>query len=211
MTGLILVRHGETEWNTAEVFRGRIDIGLSETGRKQAGRLAGHLSSFEIEAIYSSPLQRAYQTAEAVAVPHNLAVTVAAGLMDCSFGEWQGQSRREVSQRYPDLFAEWLQNPHRVRPPGGETLDEVRQRAVALVDEVIVRHTGTVVLVSHRVVHKVLICALLGLDNARFWNVRLDTCGLTTFTREDDGRLVLVGHNDTCHLRPLGDARGADF
>ncbi len=210
MAEIVLVRHGETEWNVAEVFRGRIDVGLNETGQKQAGLLAGYLGLRPVVAVHSSPLKRAFQTAAAVAVPHNLAVEVAPGLIDCHFGEWQGQSRQEVSRRYPALFSRWLVSPHRVRPPGGETLGEVRQRAVAVVDAVIARHTGTVVLVSHRVVHKVLICALLGLDNAHFLNIRLDTCGLTTFTHED-GRFVLTGHNDTAPLRSLAEAPLGDF
>jgi len=78
------------------------------------------------------------------------------------------------------------------------------------VDEVVAKHEGTVVLVSHRVVNKVLICALLGLDNSHFWNIRQDTCGMTTFACEN-GRFILTKHNDTSHLRPLPQAQLSDF
>jgi broad specificity phosphatase PhoE len=210
MAELILVRHGETEWNIGEIFRGRIDIDLNDTGRKQAELLGKYLSKVKIEAIYSGPLKRALNTAQAIARYHNLEVQIAAGLNDLDFGQWQGLSRQEVSEKYQGLYAEWANHPERVTLPGGETLGQVRARAVKVVNEVIARHKGAVVLVSHRVVNKVLICALLGLDDSHFWNIRLDTCGVTTFTCEN-GQFVLNRHNDTSFLKPLKKARLADF
>ena len=79
-----------------------------------------------------------------------------------------------------------------------------------MVDEVIAKHDGTVVLVSHRVVNKVLICALLGLDNSHFWNIKQDTGGTTTFAYQK-GRFILTKHNDTSYLRPLQEAPLSDF
>jgi broad specificity phosphatase PhoE len=210
MTEIILVRHGETEWNVGEIFRGRIDIDLNETGRKQAELLGEYLSELKIEAIYSGPLKRALNTARAIARHHNLEVQNTNGLNDLDFGQWQGLSRQEVRDKYQEAYAEWLNHPERVRLPGGETLGEVRARAIKVVNEVITKHTGMVVLVSHRVVNKVLICALLGLDDSHFWNIRLDTCGLTTFNYES-GRFVLARHNDTSFLKPLKRGRLADF
>jgi broad specificity phosphatase PhoE len=149
-------------------------------------------------------------TAQAIARYHNLEVQIAAGLNDLDFGQWQGLSRQEVSEKYQGLYAEWANHPERVTLPGGETLGQVRARAVKVVDEVIARHKGAVVLVSHRVVNKVLICALLGLDDSHFWNIRLDTCGITTFICEN-GQFVLNRHNDTSFLKPLRKGRLADF
>ena len=80
----------------------------------------------------------------------------------------------------------------------------------AVVDEVVAKHRGRVILVSHRVVNKVLICALLGLDNSHFWNIRQDTCGTTTFAYQN-GRFILTSHNDTSYLRPLKRAELGDF
>jgi broad specificity phosphatase PhoE len=210
MTEIILVRHGETEWNVGEIFRGRIDIDLNETGRKQAELLGEYLSESKIEAVYSGPLKRALNTAQAIARYHHLEAQTAAGLNDLDFGQWQGLSLREVREKYKEAYAEWANHPERVKLPGGETLGDVRERAVKVVNEVIARHNGTVVLVSHRVVNKVLICALLGLDDSHFWNIRLDTCGLTTFTYEN-GRFVLARHNDASFLKPLKKERLADF
>jgi len=210
MTEIILVRHGETEWNVEEVFRGRIDIKLNETGLRQAGLLAEYLSGIKIDAVYSSPLRRALKTAEAIASPHKLEVKIAPGLIDCDFGKWQGLTLQEVKDRYKELYAEWIRNPHLIKMPDGESLNDVRERALAVVDEVMAKYEGTVVLVSHRVVNKVLICALLGLDNSHFWNIKQDTCGTTTFAYEN-GRFILTKHNDTSFLKPLKKATLRDF
>jgi len=210
MTEIILVRHGETEFNVGELFRGRIAIDLNETGKKEAELLGDYLSELKIEAIYSGPLKRAVNTAQAIARHHNLEVQTTEGLNDLDFGQWQGLSHQEAKEKYKEVYADWLNRPERVRLPGGETLGEVRQRAIKVVDEVTAKYKGTVVLVSHRVVNKVLICALLGLDDSHFWNIRLDTGGVTTFTYEN-GRFVLTRHNDTCFLKSLKKPRRPDF
>lgn len=210
MTEIILVRHGETNWNVKEVFRGRIDVALNETGMRQAELLAEHLSDFEIAAVYSSPLRRALKTAERIARYHKLDVQIADGLIDFDFGEWQGLPHQEVTTKYKELYAQWVEKPHQLRMPSGESLEDVTKRAISVVNEVTARYRGTVVLVSHRVVNKVLICALLGLDNSHFWNIKQDTCGMTTFTYED-GRFILTEHNNTSFLKPLEKAPLSDF
>ena len=210
MTEIILARHGETEWNVGEIFRGRIDVELNETGIRQAELLAEYLSEVKIEAVYSSPLKRALRTAEMIASRHKLDVETAPGLIDLDFGKWQGLSHHDVKDRYGELYTQWLKNPHWVKIPAGESLNDVRQRTICVVDEVIAKHKGTVVLVAHRVVNKVLICALLGLDNSHFWNIRQDTCGITTFTCENK-RFILTKHNNTSFLKPIQRAPLSDF
>ncbi len=210
MTEIILLRHGETEWNVAQVFRGRIDVELNETGVKQAELLAEYLKGLHIDAVYSSPLKRALNTAEKIARYHRLEVEIAAGLIDFDFGKWQGLHLQEVKDRYKKLYAQWVKNPHLVQMPNSENLSDVRERALAVVNEAVAKHKGTVVLVSHRVVNKVLICALLGLDNSHFWNIRQDTCGTTIFTYEKE-RFILTSHNDISYLRPLSQAELRDF
>jgi broad specificity phosphatase PhoE len=210
MTEIILARHGETEWNVQEVFRGRIDVELNQTGIKQAELLAEHLSHLKLDAVYSSPLRRAVKTAEIIARRHRLNVEIAPGLIDCDFGKWQGLHLQEVEDRYKELYDEWGNSPHLVKIPDGESLNDVRERALGVLDEVIAKHEGTAVLVSHRVVNKVLICALLGLDNSHFWNIRQDNCGTTTFTYENK-RFVLTEHNNTSYLKSAQKARLSDF
>ena len=207
MTEIILARHGETEWNVQQVFRGRIDIELNETGLKQAELLAEYLSGVKIDAVYSSPLRRALKTAEAIASPHKLEVKIAPGLIDFDFGKWHGLPQQEVKRRYRELYAEWVKNPHLIRMPEGESLSDVRERALTVVDEVVAKYEGTVALVSHRVVNKVLICALLGLDNSHFWNIKQDTGAITIFAYENN-RFILLGHNLTPYPR---EAQLSDF
>ncbi len=210
MTEIIIVRHGETEWNVAEIFRGRIDIELNETGIKQAKLLAEYLTNTKIDAIYSSPLKRALNTAKIIAGYHKHDVGIAPGLTDFNYGKWQGLSHQEVKDRYKELYTDWINHPDRVKMPAGESLDAVKKRAMAVVANVITRYEGTVVFVSHRVVNKVLICALLGLDNSHFWNIKQDTCGITAFTYEND-RFILTRHNDTSYLKSIHKAALSDF
>ncbi|MFC1870557.1 histidine phosphatase family protein [Chloroflexota bacterium] len=210
MTEIVLARHGETEWNVTEVFRGRIDVELNETGINQAELLARHLRHSKIEAVYSSPLKRALKTAEMLASYHQLDVVTTPNLVDFDYGNWQGLSHQEVQDKYQQLYAEWIKNPHRVKMPTGESLIQVRKRAMAVVSEVKAKYTGAVVLVSHRVVNKVLTCALLGLDNSHFWNIRQDNCGTTVFTYEN-GQFILVKHNDTSYLQLLRRTVLRDF
>jgi len=210
MTEIILVRHGETEWNVGEIFRGRADVELSENGIKQAELLAEFLGNEKIDAVYSSSMKRALNTAKVIAHHHNLDVEITSGLMEIDFGRWQGMSRQEVIERYPELYKEWTTRPDRVTLPGGESLNDVRERVTIFINEVVARYEGTVVLVAHRVVNKVLICTLLGLDNSHFWNIRQDTCGITSFSYEN-GRFILVRHNDTSYLKYLTKATLTDF
>ncbi len=210
MTEIIIIRHGETEWNVAEIFRGRMDIELNETGIKQAKLLAGYMSKMKINAIYSSPLKRALKTAEIVAEPHKLEVNIAPDLIDFDYGEWQGLSHQEVKDKHKELYATWVSHPEQVRIPAGESLDEVRKRAVKLINSIIAKYSGAVVLISHRVVNKVLICALLGLDDSHFWNIKQDVCGITTFTYENE-QFVLTKHNDISCLESISQASLSDF
>jgi broad specificity phosphatase PhoE len=210
MTELILARHGETSWNAEKVFRGRADVDLNEVGARQAELLAKYLSTWQLEAIYSSPLKRALDTATRVARYQTVTVRIAEGLVDFDYGRWQSLPEPEVRRLYPRLFHEWQSSPHRVRMPGGEDLEDVRGRVVELVNGIISGHRGPVLLVSHRVVLKVLICHLLGLDNSHFWNIRQDVCGITIFDYVD-GRFVLTRHNDISHLREIQASALADF
>ncbi len=211
MTEIILIRHGETEWNASETFRGRADVDLNETGLRQAELLGQYLSGEKIDRIYSSPLKRAFKTDEAIALFQNIGVVTAEHLTDFHYGEWEGLTLREVIDRDDVLYQDWLDTPEQMRVPGGETLDEVLKRAMPfVVGSVINCFEGKIVVVSHRVVLKVVICALLGLDNDHFWNIRIDNGGITRFSY-DGNRSVLTCHNDVSYLRDLAAGRLNDF
>jgi alpha-ribazole phosphatase len=203
MLEIILVRHGETAFNAAETFRGRVDVPLNEIGLKQAQLLGNYLSTEKIKVVYSSPLQRAVQTAEAIASPHKLKVKLVENLNDIDCGEWEGLTLKEVKERYEDIYQDWVDTPEQVRIPGGEGLEDVKSRVFPFVKDAVTRaREGKIVLVSHRAVNKALICALLGLDNSFFWNFKLDTGAITRFSF-DGNRTVLTNLNDTSFLKPL--------
>jgi len=210
MTEIILVRHGETEWNVGKIYRGRMDINLDEVGIKQAELLGKYLSQTMLDAIYSSPLKRALDTANIIARYSKTSVQVSDNLIDFDYGEWQGLSEEEVKKLYPSLHNEWLTNPHRVRMPHGESLADVRERSLKVINGVISKYKGRVVVVSHRVINKVLICSLSGLDNSHFWNIKQDLTGITTFSYQA-GRFILTKHNDTSHLKGMEKRELNDF
>ena len=203
MTRLIVVRHGQTEWNRVERFRGRADIGLDEVGIRQAEAAAARIIDWEVSAVYSSPLRRALTTAEILAQPFGLQVKPLPGIIDIDYGEWQGLSPEEAIARDGGLYSKWLNRPHKVKFPGGESLAEVRERAASAVDGLIAQHPKeTVVLVSHKVVCQILILSSLGLDNSHFWQITQDVCAINLFEVRGSIPSALF-LNDTCHLKGL--------
>jgi phosphoserine phosphatase len=211
MTKIILVRHGQTPWNKDKIFRGSRDIPLNDQGREEA-RLAGEwLKGETINAAYCSPLSRARDTGEAIARHHGLQVADLPGLTDLCYGDWEGMPLNEVKVKYSDLYWRWETSPQTVRFPRGETLDEVKARALAAVDAVVQRHPGqTVLLAAHRAVNKVLIAALVGLDNSHFWRLGQDTTAINRFDWTGD-TWQIAGLNDICHLRGLPRGEYVDF
>jgi broad specificity phosphatase PhoE len=207
MTNIYLVRHGQTAWNKEEIFRGRTDVPLNEMGLREASLAAEYFRGTEIQAIYSSPLSRAWQTAGKIAEVVRREVVSLDGINDMSFGAWEGQPLRDVQKNDSERYSQWRDAPHLVKIPGGETLDEVRLRAMTALEEVIRSHAGaSIVLVSHRVINKVLICGILGLDNSHFWQIGQDTTAINLIqTRR--GKYILSLVNEACHLKPLEDTK----
>ncbi len=129
MTHFILVRHGQTEWNRVERFRGRADIPLNATGLEQARLTAVRIAArWAVSAIYASPVQRAQQTAEAIGALTGLAVQPHAGLLDIDFGQCQGLTSAEARSRWPDVVDAWYAHPSLAHFPGGERLADMRAR-----------------------------------------------------------------------------------
>ena len=203
MTRFVLIRHGQTGWNKEARFRGRIDIDLDETGMRQAEAVAARLAHCEATAVYSSPLKRAMATAEPISRHLSLQVVPLEGINDMNFGNWEGRSIDDVKEQNKELFDLWRYSPDKLSIPGGETLDDVRRRVAATVDDLAVKHENdTVLLVTHRVVCKVLLCHLLGLDNSHFWQIAQDTTAVNRF-QVVGGRSTVTLINDTCHLRGI--------
>lgn len=201
MTRFILVRHGQTEWNRDERFRGRADVPLNATGLAQAAATGRSIAArWHPAVIYSSPLSRAVQTAEAVASHSDQGVQILPGLIDIDYGRWQGLTPAEARSRWPELVDAWYSTPHMTPIPGGETLSAVRTRGLAAVRELACRHEGqTIVLVGHTVTNRAILLAVLGLGDDRFWRLRQEPCAINVFESEGDD-FTLVSLNDTYHL-----------
>jgi len=200
MTEIVLVRHGETELNTAGVFRGRTDVPLNERGVEQAAAVAEALADTPITAVYASPMVRALDTARAIASRHGLEPVVDPAFNNIDLGEWQGGRKEAVKRDYPELWRLWLEDPDSLRIPGGETLAQVRSRSHARTLELAREHTDErIVIVSHRSVTKLLAGALLGLERGYFWSLYIDNAAYSVFGF-NDGAFVLLKWNEGCHL-----------
>jgi len=211
MTKLYLVRHGQTAWNVGEIFRGRADIPLDETGKREAELAAEALREEAIHAVYSSPLSRSFETAQHIARLHNLPVEPLEAIIDISYGDWEGSSDEKVRGTYPELHKLWLEHPQKVRFPRGESLDEVRIRTMNAVSRLTVKHKDqTIVFVAHRVPNKVICCALIGLDNSHFWRIQQDTACTNLFTHKN-GQWIVTLLNDTSYLKVLKKPLLKDF
>ncbi len=147
-TTIVLVRHGETDWNRQNRFQGHADPSLNDLGRAQARALAAELESERFNAVYSSPLKRAFETAQIVAAGLELDVRTSDGLKEVDVGSWSGLTRAEIEIRFPDGYRRWLEYGHGW--DDGETYAELGERVVATLVEIAARHNDEVVLaVTH--------------------------------------------------------------
>ena len=211
MVKIILIRHGETDWNREQIFRGRIDVALNEVGLAQAGAVKESLKDVKIDRIYSSPLSRAFETASVLSENRGLEVEIEKGFIDIDFGKWQGLSHEKVKEEHNGIYEIWLAEPHKVVFPEGESLEDVSKRSMEALERVIENHLGeTLAIVSHRVLNKVLLCAILGLKLSRFWYIKQDTCAINRFEYKD-GNYYITLINDTCHLKKVEGASVVDF
>jgi len=150
MTQLVLIRHGETDWNIEGRWQGQSDVPMNARGHRQAQEVARKLAGSGIAAIYSSDLVRAYATAEALAGQTGLEIHTDERLREINQGEWQGMLVSEIQERYASRFENRRQNPLTIAPPGGETVAEVQERVVSAVEEILQRHPDErVAIVSH--------------------------------------------------------------
>ena len=206
MTRFILIRHGQTVWHSDGIERaeGRADVDLDEVGVRQARATSARLEAWEISAVYSSPLKRAFSTATILAARQGLTAQPEPGLIDIDYGKWQGMTHAEAKADDLKIYDMWLKRPHLVTFPGGEGLADVRKRAVSALETLTRKHDGqTVVLVSHKVVIKVLLCHFLGLDDTCFWRFQQGFCAINVVEAER-GSAALHLINDACHLERPG-------
>ena len=148
MTTILLARHGETDWNRDGRFQGHADPPLNDTGRSQGAALAVELKDVELAAVYSSPLRRAFETAELVAAPHRLTPVAVEALREVDVGSWQGLTREELEARVPEQFARWLD--YGQGWDDGESYEALARRVVAALLRLAAAHDGERILaVTH--------------------------------------------------------------
>jgi probable phosphoglycerate mutase len=180
VTTLILVRHGETDWNRDRRWQGHADTPLNERGREQARTLADELAAEDVAAVYSSDLSRARETAEIIAARLGRPVEVDARLREVDVGGWSGLTMTEIDDRFPEEVALWRSEDPRHTFDGGESYTAMGERVVVAVEEIAGRHPGEqVVVVLHGGPVRALLAHAAGLsyEQQRHRRPHLDNCG----------------------------------
>ena len=201
MSRLLLVRHGDTELNSAERYWGQCDVKLSADGLRQAERLRHRLANEKIGAIYSSDLSRASATAEIIASEHRLEVITCAELREINFGKFEGLTFAEISQLYPELAKLWAERSPSLEFPGGESVNDFSKRVGKFMSRLEKHSSGeTILVVAHAGALRVLVCRLLGIELQHRWQFRLDLASLSILETYPQGA-ILSRLNDVSHLR----------
>jgi len=206
---LILVRHGESQWNQIGRYQGQLDAPLSELGLRQADALGTRLANEKLDAIYSSPLQRARRTADALAHYHSsLSIQEDSALLEIHHGDWQGLYAAEVRERYPELLEEWRTFPTRCQMPNGESFSNILKRTLNFRERVCREHSSdaTIVASTHDVVVKILIADALGMHMDRINRLWITNASISVIEYTEDVPF-LVSLSEACHLGHLETVR----
>ena len=204
MVRIILARHGHVDWLAPERFRGRAELPLSDLGRRQAQAVARYIAAtWRPDAVYTSPLGRCRETGAEIAAPFRLELRPVDGLADIDYGEWQGLTRDEAQERWPDETELWFRTPHIAAIPGGETLAALLSRTSAALRDILWRHPDqTVVLVGHDSVNRVLLLFALEAPLSRYWHLRQEPCAVNELFFDNDS-FIIGSINQTQHLSGL--------
>jgi phosphoserine phosphatase len=206
---LLLVRHGETEWNRVARFQGGIDVPLNENGRKQAQQAAEFLKDIPIDFAVSSPMLRPKETAELILKNHpNIQLELQEKLKEINHGLWEGKLESEIKQEYADLLHQWQAAPETVQMPEGENLQQVWDRAIACWNAIIAAaavsdtELKTGLVVAHDAINKVILCHVLGLSPASIWSIKQGNGAVTVIDYPHGLKKppILQAMNITTHL-----------
>jgi broad specificity phosphatase PhoE len=199
-TRVILVRHGETQWNRERRCQGFTDVPLSEVGLEQAERLSRALSRESLAAVFSSDLIRARKTAEIIARPHQLPVQVDARLRELNQGILEGQNMEGLLAHHAELLKAWMADPAHTQMPQGESLLEIQARGWAAIREIVERHPDrTVAVVAHNLLNVAVICRALDLDLNHFRRLKQHSSAINEIEFGLHGT-TLIRLNDIHHL-----------
>lgn len=201
MLKLYLVRHGESAWNVKHLYTGQTDVPLSEAGERQAERVAEKFRAVELEALYASPLKRAHDTAKPTANLKQLQLRVEARLAEIHHGAWEGNPAAVIREQYADEYLAWRTQPHRVKMPDGESLEDVSLRAQNFLQELFAEYSdGNILIVTHDAVLRVILLQTLGMGLGFFWRWRFDNASVSVVERIEGGHFRLASLNDAHHL-----------
>jgi probable phosphoglycerate mutase len=211
---LLLVRHGETDWNRQGRFQGQIDIPLNANGLAQAEAARIFLEGVPIQRAYTSCMARPRQTAEVILRSHpGVPLTSSRGLMEIGHGLWEGCLEQEIAAGWPELLRDWKRAPETVQMPEGETIQEVWERSLATWNRIVasLNPAETALVVAHDAVNKTILCALLGLTPADIWAVKQGNGGVTVIDYPSGaaGTPVVACLNLTGHLGGVLDRTAA--
>lgn len=200
-TTIMLIRHGETEWNILGKFQGSTDIPLSNEGIRQAFMLKERLKS-DFDYIFSSPLKRAYETAKILCDESVKHVSIAEEIREINFGKWEGLTVKGIAEKYPDIFNEWRNDKREGKFCGGDmsTLN-ASIRAKNCIMEIANKHKGKkIVIVAHGGIIKAGLIGIFEWDMSMYHKIALGNTCVNTITFNDDMKPALLGLNDTNHL-----------
>ena len=211
---LILVRHGETDWNKAGRFQGQIDIPLNDHGRSQAAAARDFLKDVSIDRAWSSTLSRPTETAEIILEAHSgVPLTQIDGLVEIGHGLWEGKLESEIREGWSELLDTWKRSPETVQMPEGETIQDVWARSVTSWQEIAkgLKPEETALVVAHDAVNKTILCDLLGLTPADIWAVKQGNGGVTVvdITPDPSQPAVVTCLNLTSHFGSVIDRTAA--
>jgi probable phosphoglycerate mutase len=197
---LLLVRHGQSTWNSEHRIQGQLDPPLSEEGRRQAMRVGRRLAQRRFVGFYSSDLKRALETASAIGAVTGGSPTPTAGLREIFLGGWEGLNTQELAKRFPEAWARWTEQPSWDVVPGGEGAAAFESRVVAEIDSILARHEhGDVLVVTHGGVIQVALHRVVGRPNHGLFPFRIENASISVIEKRN-GRFVVSGVNDTSHL-----------
>ncbi len=198
MNTLYLIRHGETASNRKGIFRGRLDIPLSPAGIRQAQELRRYFEGIAIDAVFSSPLKRALDTATIAFPSRNIQQDELLNNLD--LGDWSGLDKDRVAEESPELWQTWITTPEKMTFPNGEGLDAVYRRADQFLKNIRRLDTNAVAAISHRSVTKVILAAAVGLCDDYFWKFHLDNCSVTQLIFDRTRNFTIYKLNETHFL-----------
>ncbi len=212
MTAVLLLRHPQTTWNAAERYQGRLDSPLSDEGRAQIQPVCRLFAFDQFDAVYSSPLTRAFSLATPIAKQTNAPLIVDSRLVEMAQGPWEGLYLAEIQHRYRALYREWYSRPERVCFPGGESVSMVQRRAAAVLQDIFCRYgDGCVAVVTHSVVIQSLACAALSLELRHLHGIRIANCSVTTICgTELPGSLLTLNSTEALYSSPIRGAAAQD-